>query len=612
MKENQQHGVWIEVHGIQDYIFETPILKIMTGANSLMGEWLFYDLPELARSSDKGWELYKAEESFKALDSLDLEADDPYTKVKQGILNCLGGHFQALFTNKEGAEAFARSAQHQAHEKVPGIALDCFVFPVLENFKKTDDRLGHIKKGTDPEYPKIKFKAPAPLSITPWGTPCEWSGKGMATTFVKKKKVKVSNLTEIKYLQGDKFDDDILKTHDVLRLFEVELFEELREKFVFPRNLNPEEPGKEGSEDTLKVTSKSESDFKKLIEYSFRNTLPTGSLAVIAIDGNGYGDAMKTAQKNISPDTPYLQGAYELECFWYRARRLMRDSLKSAILGTVETLELHKLFKHLPFRILMLGGDDLLLVCAAEAAFEFLIQFDQAFSGQQKNSSFSFSAGAAVVPVKFPFHASQELAEQLLASAKIGFRQKKSQNKDYTQSFVDWHILTTGHTDSLTEIRQRDHQFHFLFPDQTRETLLLTPRPYPISDPDTQISLEKLWHLQDLQNQILEPQKQEQARRKLKEMRHSLKLGRYISQHHFNQFFDNSFLKDFSRELWPEKACVSLSQNPEHQVYTTWFYDFIELLELAHGLGILKQAYSPSTPKPSSPDSEDLFPKELS
>ncbi|MBF0121096.1 MAG: hypothetical protein HQK79_19875 [Desulfobacterales bacterium] len=556
-----KHGVWIEIRKIQEYIFSTPILKVMSGANSLLGELLFHHLQELAKKRGNEWALAENNvDKYNDKPSIDIKEDNPFDAFKSGILNYLGGHFQAIFTTREGAKNFSNKAVEYAHSNVPGITIDCFIFPILKNFYDTDKKLREIKNGLCPEY-IIESRVDVPLTSS-WSLPCEWSGYGVAVETAKDKKVSLE--VKKKYDQGEKFNKSLTK--DILCFFEKELYKKIWNEF-----------------DNWK-DSKTVTDFKDLIApKKTRHDLPTGNLAIIAIDGNSYGKAMENVKKNIKEDKSYAEGNFKLELFWYKARCLMRNALGAGIKAAVDAKNHHKvkmdeIYNHLPFRILMLGGDDLLLVCAAELAFDFIIGFEKEFREKQTESSFSFSAGIAIVPVSFPFHASHELAEELLSSAKIASKNSKIDSKI---SYVDWHILYTGHTDSLEAIRRRDFQFTFKFENfsaASYETLLLTPKPYPITltDNDNRVYLKRLWEAPIVKNSFnIGTKDSEETQRKLKQMRISIKQGRKKAIMDLETYFPDWKESFDMTELWHSKK-----MSDEWNVYVSSLYDLIEMAEL--------------------------------
>ncbi|GIW42353.1 MAG: hypothetical protein KatS3mg076_2930 [Candidatus Binatia bacterium] len=165
-----------------------------------------------------------------------------------------------------------------------------------------------------------------------------------------------------------------------------------------------------------------------------------GYLAIIQADGNGIGG---TAPRN----------DVERAAFFHRNRVLLRRALKEAI------------HEHCgekgqaPLVPLMLGGDDLLLLCRAELALPFVVTLCNRLSDFQskKANGFELTLGVGVVIAKhtIPIHRLHEIAERLAESAKRRFRGQRGAGA-HTGSIVDWAVYTTARVDDPEEFRRRN------------------------------------------------------------------------------------------------------------------------------------------------------------
>jgi len=163
-----------------------------------------------------------------------------------------------------------------------------------------------------------------------------------------------------------------------------------------------------------------------------------GYLALIQADGNGVGSA--AVDKSNS----------DRAAFFHRNRVLLRRALQKAI-------NAHSSGQgQAPLVPLMLGGDDLLLVCRAEIALPFVVtlckELDQI---QSDNSNFKLTLGVGVVIAKptVPIYRLHEVAEQLVSSAK---RRVRGFAGNAARSVVDWAVYTTSWADDPGEVRRRD------------------------------------------------------------------------------------------------------------------------------------------------------------
>lgn len=112
--------------------------------------------------------------------------------------------------------------------------------------------------------------------------------------------------------------------------------------------------------------------------------------------------------------------------------------------------------KKIPIVPLILGGDDLTIICDGEYAIKFTKDFLREFESQAKNhadikqiTELGICAGIAIIKPKFPFHQAYELAEQLLQSAK------KTKQISTSLSAFDYHVLYDSSGTTLEEIREK-------------------------------------------------------------------------------------------------------------------------------------------------------------
>jgi hypothetical protein len=163
-----------------------------------------------------------------------------------------------------------------------------------------------------------------------------------------------------------------------------------------------------------------------------------GYLAVVHADGNSVGQAAGL-------DEAVMAG------FFHRNRVLLRRALQFAVNQACEGVEVA------PLQLLMLGGDDLLLVCRAASALPFVVNLCRELDSLQvdRGNTFHLTLGVGVVFSKptVPFHRLHDVAENLAASAKCRFRGLAEHERG---SVADWAVYTTAWVDDPTEVRRRD------------------------------------------------------------------------------------------------------------------------------------------------------------
>ncbi|ULB47102.1 hypothetical protein H4N54_07130, partial [Limnospira fusiformis KN01] len=223
-------------------------------------------------------------------------------------------------------------------------------------------------------------------------------------------------------------------------------------------------------------------------------------LAVVHADGNGLGQIFIKFEKYIGQEKTNRNYIKKYREFSLALDFCTEAAFKKAI----------KVFKqeseNCPIVPLIVGGDDLTVVCHGEYALEFTRVFLQEFEKETKNEShiaevaqaafgvnrLSACAGISIVKRHFPFSVAYDLAEKLIKSAKDVKRKvltPDSNDKNQTPfpcSAIDFHILydTSGiELDSIRKKLGRDS-----------DTTLLYNRPYIVSDMDNLTSAKgKEW-----------------------------------------------------------------------------------------------------------------------
>ncbi len=116
---------------------------------------------------------------------------------------------------------------------------------------------------------------------------------------------------------------------------------------------------------------------------------------------------------------------------------------------------------NLPLRPLVLGGDDLTLVCEGQIAIPLAIELIRGFEKRSAdaatqltgttNSKLTACAGVAIVKKHFPFGRAYELAEELMKNAKERARGKDGRAG---HSFVDFEVVSASQLPHLKDARE--------------------------------------------------------------------------------------------------------------------------------------------------------------
>lgn len=392
--------VKLEFKRIQTYLFASPRLRAMLGANASLGRVIRVDLAEAAR-------ICGAEALPEIIDHLPSEeAKDPLTMALQGshqsvlldapaslyrthgVLVRDGGHFSATFPDQDKARDFIAKAGELVTEKLPGILMDA--------------RLnGEIIQ--QPTSGESIFQHPGfQVSHQQANRPAETRGsKGV---FVSAE------------------ENEMEEMGRTFRSSPSDLIGILEQARIIPCADEP-------PHDLTELTGKD--------DY----------LALIHADGNGMGKrylSWREAYKDNKDQS--LQSEAHGEHFFHSMRVAVRRALVEALTAV---------FKDCPknYQILMLGGDDLLIACSASHALPFVCAYAEALKKYplSDKAPLSIGAGVAIAKNKFPFYRLHAMAEALADSAKQRYRS----NPDIG-SVVDWHVTSNAWVEDPIAERRAD------------------------------------------------------------------------------------------------------------------------------------------------------------
>lgn len=172
-------------------------------------------------------------------------------------------------------------------------------------------------------------------------------------------------------------------------------------------------------------------------------------IAVVHIDGNTMGKRFE-ACTNLTEIRKLSKSVAEAtkNAFKNTLQILVEKIVKNEIL--LKTLGIKLKGKNVPFRPIIIGGDDITFVCHGKLGIFLAKTFINEFTKQQvsDNQPLSACGGVAIVKTKFPFFKAYQLAEELTKSAK-----DKSRNI-VNSSYIDFHISSGGFSGSWDDIKE--------------------------------------------------------------------------------------------------------------------------------------------------------------
>jgi len=500
---------------IQTFIFEVPRLKAMLGANAIVGETMRHELPKLlqGKGAPLPWPNLRYNCPEDPLTGTD-DPDNPVDLYKQGILARDGGHFIAVFEEESAAKEFLKKAEEKIAAALPGVLYEAkiSVFPPEKDEKRS---------AKEPKKPKETHFLDLPVLQV-----CQETGKGPASRQGEKKTWQSSSVI-YRFKQGKKFYEG--GTKDIVGLMRPLLYPEQK------------------------------------IEKDLENLAARGYLALIHADGNGIGKRYTTRQSKwekepLAHGTPFdrliAKEAYG-EAFFHSMRVAVRRSVVDALKNTFpEQKDVP------PYDILMLGGDDLLLVCRADYALQFAIHYATELKKYKlaDGDPLDVAIGIAIAKHRYPLNRLHELAESLASSAKKLSRAYPEEKA----SVIDWQVVTQSWFQGVAEARQQSEQVTYQLQDGKKETLLLTGRPYRVLGEKE--SLESLYEAAGTLDGA--------ARSALRSLRRACEQGRLAGEMVFKKF-PESVQTVLRNKLWDE--------DPKYpDVYLTRALDIIGIREITH------------------------------
>ena len=229
----------------------------------------------------------------------------------------------------------------------------------------------------------------------------------------------------------------------------------------------------------------------------------TGLVGVIHLDGNDIGAKISAWLQERRSESDDNQTAAAYTALTEQVTAAVDAAMRAVVNGVVESLtpaergaivvhpgldlrvELHaeagRLY--LPVRPVLLGGDDLTVLCDGRLALALAARALAAFNAAEASilgSTLSASAGIALVGAHYPFSRAYQIASELCDSAKALVRAR-----GLDECALDWQVVPGGTADELSALRAGyvsaiGHQAN----GSAHNVPRLTMRPYLLNAPD--------------------------------------------------------------------------------------------------------------------------------
>ncbi len=467
--------VQMEIRRIQGFLFQEPYLASMVGSNVLIGEFLRLELPALHGMFWRGqvppeFAASKVVRPVVAGDPLAQSEDDPNASYAKGILVKDAGRFWALL-NQDDVTEFIR----QAESSESGLLLKGHLSWRVVDLDESSSGFGNVVHRLTPRPDGARLPSSLPFLAQ--------DRQGNAVIFGEVDTPQPG----VRQRKRDRFRANAAQ--DIASLL------------VASMDSRP-----------------AASDLETLAGGDY--------LAVVQLDGNGIGARLTELMGGEQPAPTTLSGWFQrqahAESFFWMMRCLMRAATAGACRQVFGATNQPDQQSAAPYQLLMLGGDDLLLVCRAKQALDFVTAFSRtlkrcsqeafdidrsaAQNSLATNSPLSVSVGVVIARHSVPFAKLQHAASQLCASAKVPAR---SMNGPAASSVVDWAVTTQAWVDDPLAAR-RIHDCV----DLGDSIHLLTRRPYAVDSSDALIGLDRLLEAaRHLSSLLPDPARDERASR---------------------------------------------------------------------------------------------------
>lgn len=212
-----------------------------------------------------------------------------------------------------------------------------------------------------------------------------------------------------------------------------------------------------------------------------RQSEPEGYVALVYADGDRVGRTIRDVVRDRG-----FQGYRDFSAALTEAATLAAAKSLYAAYGkrpphavqdADEDVEAGK--RALPFEVITIGGDDILLLCTAErglaVACALAREFREAIANLDEAKPVTASVGVVIAHESMPILTLERAGRDLLTSAKNA----KDANNEPVAGGIDFHIVTASGIDRIGRVRTADYQVG------TDSKAELTKRPYTLEGAET-------------------------------------------------------------------------------------------------------------------------------
>ncbi|MBF2056632.1 MAG: hypothetical protein IGQ45_05270 [Cyanobacterium sp. T60_A2020_053] len=568
--------VLIETSGNQNFIFATNKLKENIGASELTyrvgTQWLSEIIGNITNNSEL--QKWQDGDSFRKTllevkDNPPIENDDSEVE----IINAVSGKALLITKKEDTAKDIITQINLKCLQQAPSIDV-CGVYvkfdwhnPIQNAVKEVYEKLDEAKSQLlSPQFRFLKL----PIIVD-----CNTSGLPASHLETNPENDKIP-LSAGSFAKRNNADDSLQRMNQLIQ----------ESSLKFPSNTND-------------------------LEKSFTPEW----LGIVHADGNGLGQIFLNFYKYANNNRDYID---KLRRFSLALDLCTQNAFQEAIKVFEDDgkrkIKKNKIKKVLPVIPLVLGGDDLTVVCDGKKALEFTQKFLLAFEKETardnlqdvgniikeisekalQSEGLSACAGIAIVKPHFPFSVGYDLAESLLKSAKtVKNNVQDEANNTVSCSALDFHIVYDSSGVNLKLIRDRL---------QLRDNTKLYKRPFvitPLNQLDQATELSKQWasfyhwdKFVDKVNLLTKNKQNAQESDKDKDylpptQSNALRSAIFVSKEEADARFKLIYqrYKDITKELAESDKSlfqimpINATKNTSNNVYITSFLDALDAVD---------------------------------
>lgn len=439
-------AILLDTRSIQKYVFGCNKLQTNIGASSIVDRIFTEEMVHVLEKSkltlpDTPWQDYTRKKEkepnlpdLQILDNNTIEAEIAYIGGGNMLILVRPKESDVLECCKQLVRTWSKNVLLAAPGLKTGVAITDEMDIEPKNFKTSLDKLyGQLKVHQNTILPQVD------LPYTGLTHECDLSGK-------------VANYFSTTY------DRWVSEEVHAKRLG----FKEA-EKIIY--NLYNQE-----CDDHLPAKGDDEFVFAKELDKIGYIKGQESYICVIHIDGNNMGVKFSSCQD-----------MQERRALSLRVAEIVQEGFKELVNQIITEYEAYEPYLQLqrdkdnriilPFRPIIIGGDDVTFICAGRLGLLYAQRFianvsekdmlndrlynainkDLEGEGKKVSQKMSCCGGIAIVPAKYPFYRAYELAEQLCGSAK-----KQSRQKD--TSLIDFAVLHGQMPPQLNQLEQQTYE----------------------------------------------------------------------------------------------------------------------------------------------------------